>query len=113
MPTSPTPTELPRRLRQCFAAAAAAPTTELKNLLALLLVLAVVLFLMAALWVARVLDHDVLYALLTFVGAFCGLGVIQYGVKRATYTPSPPNTPDVETATATGTTPRAGGSDGE
>lgn len=73
-----------------------APTTELRIITSIVLAVVYVFGTMLLSILDAVPDGAVMVTLGGFLLTMMGLDVAQYGIKRATYKPSPPNTPDIE-----------------
>lgn len=98
---------LPRWLRTVFIAINDAPFTNIKSMNSEILTYATAIFL--AVGLARGLipnDKDwLVYAWFAFLSGKIGFAMGGAALKRATYIPSPPNTPDAEDVAATTATP--------
>lgn len=96
---------LPSWLRTIYIAINDAPFTNIKSLNALMLADGTALFLVIAAVRDVKVNQGVLDAWLIFLAGMIGFAMVGAGVKRATYIPSPPNTPDAEDVAATTPTP--------
>lgn len=91
---------LPQWLQMFFLGVAEAPWTNLKTLNALVWANLTGFGLVIGAIFKLEIDKGTLELWLFFLGTWLGLAMIGSGIKRVTYRPAPPNTPDVEDAQA-------------
>lgn len=96
---------LPRWLRTVFIAVNDAPWTNVKSMNTEILSYGTAFFLVIAAVRQVTIEENILYAWLAFLLGKVTASVAGSGIKRATYIPSPPNTPDAEDVAATTPTP--------
>lgn len=96
---------IPRRLRVLFIAISDAPWTAIKSMNTEVLSYGTAFFLVVAAMKEVTIEENILYAWLAFLLGKVTASVAGSGIKRATYIPSPPNTPDAEDVAATTATP--------
>lgn len=96
---------LPRWLRILFIAISDAPWTAIKSMNTEILSYGTAFFLAVAAAMEVTVEENILYAWLAFLLGKVTASVAGSGIKRATYIPSPPNTPDQEDVAATTATP--------
>lgn len=96
---------LPRWLRTVFIGISDAPWTAIKSMNTEVLSYGTAFFLVIAALNQVDIEENILYAWLAFLMGKVTASVAGSGIKRATYIPSPPNTPDAEDVAATTATP--------
>lgn len=96
---------LPGWLRTVFIAINDAPWTNVKSMNTEILTYGTAFFLVVAAVRQVTIEENILYAWLAFLMGKVTASVAGSGIKRATYIPSPPNTPDIEDTAATTATP--------
>lgn len=95
--------------RPVLAWVADVPTTALRILVSIVLAVCYVLGSMVLSLIDALPANSIMVTLGGFILTMMGLDVAQYWAKRATYKPSPPNTPDIEdTPSAPDPPPRGG-----
>lgn len=99
---------LPVWLRTVFIGINDAPWTNIKSMNTEVLSYGTAAFLVVAAVKQVTIEENILYAWLAFLLGKVTASVAGSGIKRATYIPSPPNTPDAEDVAATTATPPPG-----
>lgn len=87
--------------RPVLAWVADVPTTALRILVSIVLAVFYVIGSMGLSLIDALPANSIMITLGGFILTMMGLDVAQYWAKRATYKPSPPNTPDIEDAAPT------------